>query len=99
MLYLDTSVVVSLLTTEPATVAVTEWFTELRELPVSSDWLLTEFASAISIKIRTGQLTESNAKLIRKEFAVFASGGIRLAPVTRGAFKDAAALAQIHKSG
>ena len=99
MVYVDTSVVVPLLTLEPSSENVTAWFTDLQEMPVSSDWLLTEFASAISIKVRTGQLSGVIAKSVHKEFQLLASSGLRLVPVSRSAFKAAADLAQAHIHG
>ena len=97
MLYLDTSVVVALLTMEPRTTEVTEWFAELQHAPVCSDWLLTEFSGAISMKVRIGQLSEAHAKRVRKEFGVLAAGGLRLVPVSRTAFGRAAEIVAKHK--
>lgn len=99
MVYVDTSVLVPLLTMEPSSEQVTTWFATLQEMPVSSDWLVTEFASAISIKVRTGQLTVVAAKGVHKEFQLLASSGLRLAPVSRNAFKTAADLARAHIHG
>lgn len=99
MIYIDTSVVVPLLTVEPKTQAVTDWFAELRDTPVSSDWLLTEFSSALSIKLRAGQINEANAKKVRKEFESLADGGLRVVPVSREAFKRAAELVRTHGHG
>jgi predicted nucleic acid-binding protein len=99
MIYVDTSVIVPLLTTEPKTEAVTAWFAGLRETPTCSDWLLTEFASAISIKLRTGSLTDVIAKRVRREFELLADGGLKIVPVSRDAFRQAAKLAQQHGHG
>ncbi len=99
MVYVDTSVIIALLTVEPSTKAVTAWFSGLKQIPVSSDWLLTEFSSAISIKVRTGQLAEAAAKVVRREFKLLSAGGLRLAPVSRAAFKLAADMAQAHRYG
>ncbi len=99
MIYIDTSVIVALLTVEPSTKAVTAWFSGIKERPVSSDWLLTEFSSAISIKVRTGQLAEADAKAVHQEFQVLSSGGLHLSPVSRLAFKKAADMVQDHKYG
>jgi len=99
MVYVDTSVIVPLLTLEPSSENVTAWFANLQEMPVSSDWLLTEFASAISIKVRTGQLSGVTAKAVHKEFQLLASNGLRLVPVSRSAFKAAADLAHAHIHG
>ncbi len=99
MVYLDTSVVVSLLIPEPRTADVMHWFSALGKTPVSGDWLLTEFASAISIKQRSGELTGRDADLIRKEFHLLATSGLRLLPVSRAVFGKAADLAQQRTSG
>ena len=99
MVYVDTSVVVALLTLEPSTEAVVAWFSELNEIPVSSDWLLTEFSSAISIKVRTGQLADVDSKVVHREFKALLSGGLRLVSVSRLAFKAAADLTQSHLHG
>ena len=99
MVYVDTSVIVPLLTLEPSTESVKAWFAGLQDMPVSSDWLLAEFSSAISIKVRSGQLPEVAARAVHKEFQLLASAGLRLAPVTRTAFKAAADMAQVHRHG
>ncbi len=99
MIYVDTSVIVPLLTAEPKTQAVTTWFAGLRDTPTTSDWLLTEFHSALSIKLRTGQINEANAKRVRKEFEVLADGGLRIVSVSRSAFRQAAKMVQQHKHG
>ncbi len=99
MVYVDTSVIVALLTVEPSTQRVTTWYTALRDTPTCSDWLLTEFSSALSIKRRTDQLSEANAKRVRKEFALLAEGGLRIVPVSRGAFEQAAELVKRHDRG
>ena len=96
MIYLDTSVAVSLLVPEPRTADVKMWFAGLAKIPVSSDWLLTEFDSAISIKMRSGELSEANAKAVRKEFEMLAASGLRIVPVSRTAFRYAADLARQH---
>lgn len=96
MIYLDTSVAVALLVPEPRTVDVKSWFAGLSETPVSGDWLLTEFDSAISIKVRSGELSAANAKAVRKEFEKLTVSGLRIVPVRRSAFRDAADLAKQH---
>lgn len=99
MVYVDTSAIVALLTVEPNTQDVTAWYAGLREMPYCADWVLTEFSSAISIKLRTRQLTETQAKLVRKEFNLLAAGGLRLVPVSRAAFKQGAELVKQHRHG
>jgi len=97
MIYLDTSVAVSLLVPEPRTADVKLWFAGLNEIPVSGDWLLTEFDSAVSIKVRSKELSESDAKSVRIEFERLTTSGLRIVPVSRGAFRDAADLTKQHR--
>ena len=99
MVYVDTSVIVPLLTTEQKTQAVTAWFAGLGDTPTCSDWLLTEFYSALSIKLRTGQINEPGEKKVRKEFEVLVDGGLRIVPVSRDAFKHAAKMVQQYEHG
>ena len=99
MIYLDTSVVVALLTVEPKTQGVTNWYAKLSDELISSDWLLTEFASAISIKLRTGQLSVTDSKRVRKEFDLVTTGGMRIVPVSRAAYSRAATLIKPHLHG
>ena len=96
MIYVDTSVIVALLTVEPRTQDVITWYAGLRDAPTCSDWLLTEFSSALSIKLRTGQITEANAKRVRKEFESLTEGGIRVVQVSRDAFRHAAEMVKLH---
>ena len=59
-LYLDTSVIVSALTHEVATPGVHAWLASVSDQPLAiSDWVVTEFASALSLKQRTGQISEA----------------------------------------
>jgi hypothetical protein len=99
VIYVDTSVIVPLLTTESKTKSVIAWFAALDDAPTCADWMLTEFHSALSIKIRTGQITEADAKRVRKEFDIFTEGGVRLVPVSRNAFQHAAKMVQQHQHG
>ena len=52
MIYLDTSVVVALLTPEERSAQALDWFGQSREPLISSDWLITETHSTLSIKQR-----------------------------------------------
>ena len=99
MVYVDTSVIVALLTVEPKTQDVTAWFAGLRDAPTCSDWLLTEFHSAISIKLRTRQISAANAKRVRKAFELLVDGGLRMVPVSRAAFSQAAIMTRQHAHG
>ena len=99
MVYVDTSVIVALLTAEPGTSKVTEWYTAQNESPTCSDWLLTEFSSAVSVKVRTKQMSEAAAKSVRQEFSLLAAGGLRVVTVSRAAFVHAAKMTEAHQHG
>jgi predicted nucleic acid-binding protein len=99
MIYVDTSVLVALLTKEPATAAVTTWFVAATAPLVSADWCAVEFASAIAIKQRVGQLRPAYAKAAHSAFKDLTTGGLRLLPVSREAFHRAAELCRPYRGG
>lgn len=92
MVYLDTSAVVPLFVHEPASDAVDRWLSSCKEALAASDWLVTEFASALAIKTRNQQITTQQAKRAWVDFELFIEGGVRLLPVSRTAFHEAARL-------
>ncbi len=69
------------------------------EIPASSDWLLPEFSIAMSIKVRSSQLSAAEAQAVHEEFKELASGGLRLAPVNRSAYLLAADMTQDYRYG
>ena len=91
MVYLDTSVAVALLVPEVRSAEARRWFLDLASPLVASDWLATEFASALAMKTRLGELKTSQAARVRELFEEF-TGGLRLAPVGRQTFREAARL-------
>ena len=94
MVYLDTSAAVPLFVAEPSSEGIDRWL-EACDVPiVSSDWIITEFASALSIKERSGTLTAKDAKAAWRSFETFCEAGLRLAPVSRRDFKEAAKMAR-----
>ncbi len=93
MVYLDTSVAVSLLCPETTSPAALEWLAQSNEPLIGCDWLRTEFASALAIKYRLGQLNSKTLKSTQIEFERFITSGVRLAPVSREMFEHAAKLA------
>lgn len=99
MIYTDTSVWVALLTPEAGTARVEQWFEPMSETLVSADWTLTEFHSAIAIKARTGQLLGDQAKEVLAFFEQLSAGGLTLIPVSRAAYRAAAALVDDYQQG
>lgn len=99
MIYLDTSVAIPMFVPEPTSDAVDAWMESCDSPLVSSDWILTEFASALSIKVRRGELAQKQANAAWKDFEEFCRSGLRLLPVTRRAFEQAALMARdVHSS-
>lgn len=99
MIYLDTSVVVPLFIAEPTSAAVDAWIARCDDTLIAMDWLQTEFASAVSLRLRRGTLAALRADIAHREFAAFCAGGVRLVPASRAMFVRAAALAREASSG
>ena len=95
MIYLDTSVLVALLSNESNTPMIRHWYAECNNtLLLTSDWTLTEFASALSLKQGSGQLSASQVLAIQETFDHFIGDGIRLLDVSRQAFRHSTKLIQ-----
>jgi predicted nucleic acid-binding protein len=58
--YLDTSVLVSMLTVDDNTRAATAWLSSAPRRLSLSDWSVTEFSSALALGVRTGRLTQAD---------------------------------------
>lgn len=99
MLYLDTSVAVGLFVFETKTASIEAWFAACTDPIVSADWIVTEFASALSLKERRGDIQADDATAAWSEFSLFCGTGLRLVPVSREAFQAAAHLARDAASG
>ena len=99
MIYLDTSVAIPMFVPEPASEAVDAWFESCDETLISSDWILTEFASALSIKVRRVEIDQKQARAAWKNFETFCQSGLRLVPVGRQTFIYAAQLVRNVRSG
>lgn len=99
MVYLDTSVAVPIFIPEPTSEAIVGWIDANDDLLVSSDWIMTEFASALSIKVRQGEIDARQAKAARANFGDLCRSGLRLLPLSRSMFDAAAELAANSKRG
>ncbi len=99
MVYLDTSVAVALFVPEAKTASIKQWFATATDPVVSADWIVTEFASALSIKRRRGDIAAPGARAVWREFETFRGAGLRLVPVSRGAFETAARMTRDAASG
>ena len=92
MLYVDTSVLVALCTNEAKTADVVNWYAACTDELASAAWCVTEFASALGIKQRTGQLTESQAQAAWVKFERMCANDLQLLPVEATTFHKAATL-------
>ena len=93
MLYVDSSILVGLCTKETKSPAINKWYENSRDLHlISSTWMFTEFASALSIKERTGQITPKESKSAWKIFEAICNNDIELLPVDNKVFYSAGLL-------
>jgi uncharacterized protein len=100
MLYLDTSVLVAATTNEPRTADVLGWFDlQAPEELAISDWVVTEFSAALSIKLRTGQILVAERADSLAAFARLCTDGLAVLSVSRAQFRTAARFADQHTSG
>jgi len=92
MLYVDTSVLVALCTNESKTADVVKWYSNCTDELASAAWCVTEFASAMGLKQRTGQLTESQAQSAWIQFERICANDLELLSVDVMTFHKAAML-------
>jgi predicted nucleic acid-binding protein len=92
LIYLDTSVVVALLTPEPDSERALRWFEGCRQPLISSDWLITETHSALGIKQRHHGLTPTARSAAVERLERLLQGGMELRSLDRERFRQAAAL-------
>lgn len=94
MLYLDTSVLVAALTREAETARIQSWLAaqEPESLTIS-DWVVTEFSSALSIKLRAGQIEAVHRADALATFARLCADTLTIVPVSRSQFHTAARFA------
>lgn len=99
MVYVDTSVLVALFTNEGKTGAVSRWYAECADELVSSVWCVTEFASALGIKQRTGQMDQAVARAAWQQFERLCANDLKLLPLEPHTFHRAAVLTLEATSG
>lgn len=99
-LYLDTSVLVTALTNEPETSKIQAWLEaqDPDDLTIS-DWVITEFASAVARKLRTGELSEGTRSAVSAQFNRMTSESFAIAPVTATHFRSAARFLERYELG
>jgi uncharacterized protein len=89
--YLDTSLLVSALTPEPNNAAAQAWLATQSALHIS-DWTVTEFHSAVALKVRTGSLQPAERQLALASLARMIDRNFTTHHLTTSDFRDAALL-------
>lgn len=92
MIYVDTSVLVALYTREAKSAAVSKWYSTCTDDLASAVWCVTEFASALGIKQRTGQMTADESRHAWTQFERMCANDLQLLPVEPATFHRAAVL-------
>ena len=98
--YVDTSALVALVTAEPRTASLKTWLRgHAEQTLVSADWCVPEVASALAIKVRSGQLDAAIADEAWTEFGAACDGLLDLMPVEAGDLSYAAQMCRGVPSG
>ncbi|OYY57812.1 MAG: twitching motility protein PilT [Polynucleobacter sp. 35-46-207] len=98
MIYVDTSIFVALCTKEQKSDDVAKWYTNSQAKMISSTWAFTEFSSALSLKVRTSQITEKQSREAWKKFDSLCQNDIELLPIESKAYYSAGILVVDSKS-
>lgn len=98
--YLDTSFLVAAFTNEIKTSVVQQWLAAqvTAELAISR-WVVTEFSSALSLKLRTRQVAAAERINALADFETLWTKSLTLLPVTDANFSTAARFADQHDLG
>lgn len=98
--YIDTSVLVAALGNERHTETAQNW---LAAQPPSdlliSDWVITEFSSALALKLRTGQIQVQHRAECLAVFAQLVERSLTVVPVSSANFRAAARFADQQHTG
>ena len=91
--YLDTSVLVAALGNERRTASSQDWLAaQVAQDLFISEWVITEFSSALALKLRTGQIKEEHRAECLAGFARLVERSLTVLPVSSSDFRAAARL-------
>ena len=99
-LYLDSSLLVAALTTESKTSEVQAWLiAQAAEQLAISDWVVTEFSAALSIKLRTTQIQAVHRTTALAAFTKLCTQSLTVMAVSSRHFRAAAQFADQYALG
>jgi uncharacterized protein len=93
VVYVDTSALVALHLNEPNSKLAEHWYATCKQPMVSAIWCVTEFASALRIKLRTGQINVEQSTAAWARFEKQCSNDLQLVSIEASTFNKAALLA------
>jgi uncharacterized protein len=100
MRYLDTSILVAALTREPRTEDMQTWLaSQAADALCISEWVITEFSSALSMKVRLDLLTPNERANVLTAFAALREASLTTLPVATMDYRISAHYADHHASG
>ena len=100
MIYCDTSLMIASLIPEGASDSVQAWLAEQAEGTLCiSDWVVTEFSSALGIKLRRGVIPADRQSHILAEWRARIADQLTLLPVPQPAFALAARYCEMPATG
>ena len=97
MFYVDTSVLVAALVVEAHSDRVVDWLSEQPSQTLhTSDWSIAEFSSALSVKMRTGQIGPDQRAFALAAFADLIDESFSILPISANHFHLAARFSDRH---
>ena len=91
--YVDTSLLIAAVAREPESERVQEWLAASGRALSVSDWTITEFSSALALKLRMGAMSAEKRAEAARWFRDIVSESATVLQVTRPSFRRAADLA------
>jgi uncharacterized protein len=99
-LYLDTSLLVAALTNEAETARAQTWLSEQAADSLAiSEWVTTEFSSALSVKLRSGQIEPGHRAEALAMFTRLTADSFAVLPISGSQFRTAARFADQYALG